>query len=80
MSRIRVSKTVSKVTAEDGKRKEWPAVVYLWTFGLALAGYAVGRIGLAAFPHPYHWASGLLGGVLGIPFGWLWYRWRGDVL
>lgn len=80
MSRIRVSKTVSTVTDEDGNRKEWPAVVYLWAFGLALTGYAVGRIGLAAFPHPYHWASGLLGGVLGIPFGWFWYRWRGDIL
>ena len=77
MSRIKVSKTMS--TAEIEKKKEWPVVVYLWAFGLALLGYAVGRVGLSALPHPYHWASGLLGAVVGILVGWLWYRWRGDV-
>ncbi len=77
MSKIKVSKTTSKI--ETKKKKEWPAVVYFWAFGLAILGYAIGRVGLAAFPHPYHWLSGLIGGLAGIPLGWLWYRWRGDV-
>jgi hypothetical protein len=77
MSKIRVSKTAAKT--ETKQKKEWPAVVYFWAFGLAISGYAVGRVGLSSFPHPYHWLSGLVGGVLGIPLGWLWYRWRGDI-
>lgn len=32
-----------------------------------------------AYPHPYHWLFGLAGGLAGIPIGWLWYRWRGDI-
>ena len=78
MSRIKVSKTMS--TTENEKKKEWPVVVYLWAFGLALSGYAIARVGLSGFPHPYHWASGLIGGGVGILVGWIWYRWRGDVL
>jgi hypothetical protein len=80
MSRMRVSKTASTAINEDGKRKEWPVVAYLWAVGLALMSYAVARAGLAVFPHPYHWVSGLVGGVGGILIGWIWYRWRGDVL
>jgi hypothetical protein len=78
MSRIRVSKTMAM--SENEKKREWPVVVYLWAFGLAILGYVVGRVGLSALPHPYHWASGLIGGVVGILVGWFWYRWRGDVL
>ena len=78
MSRIKVSKTVS--TMEIEKKKEWPIVVYLWAFGLAISGYALARVGLSGLPHPYHWASGLIGGVVGILVGWVWYRWRGDAL
>ena len=78
MSRIKVSKTIS--TNEIEKRKEWPVVVYLWAFGLAILGYIVARIGLSGLPHPYHWTTGLISGVVGIPVGWAWYRWRGDVL
>ncbi len=77
MSRIKVSK--AHTANETKQRKEWPAVVYFWIFGLAILGYLTGRIGLNAFPHPYHWLSGLAGGLAGIPIGWLWYRWRGDV-
>jgi len=77
MSRMRVSKkTESKTPARS---KEWPAVVYFWVIGLAFVSYVVARIVLDSYPHPYHWLSGLAGGVLGIPLGWLWYRWRGDV-
>jgi len=79
MSRITVSKTASASTDENEKRKEWPVVIYLWAFGLAILGYVVARVGLSALPHPYHWMTGLIGGVAGIPIGWIWYRWRGDV-
>jgi hypothetical protein len=24
--------------------------------------------------------TGLIGGVLGIIFGWIWYQWRGDII
>jgi len=80
MSRIKVSKTISTSTSEGKKSKEWPVVVYLWVFGLAILSYAAARIGLASLPHPYHWMTGLIGGVAGIFVGWVWYRWRGDVL
>lgn len=78
MSRIKVSKTVSTIEIE--KKKEWPVVVYLWAFGLATSGYAIARVGLSGLPHPYHWATGFIGGILGILIGWAWYRWRGDVI
>ncbi len=58
---------------------EWPAVVYFWTFGLAILSYVIARIGLDGSPHPYHWLAGLIGGLTGIGIGWLWFRWRGDV-
>ena len=80
MSKIRVSKTALASTGEKEKRKEWPVVVYLWAFGLAILGYVIARIGLSGLPHPYHWMSGLISGVAGVPLGWLWYRWRGDVI
>jgi hypothetical protein len=79
MSRVRVSKTATTATIEK-KSKEWPVVVYMWAIGLALASYVVARVALDAMPHPYHWASGIVGGLAGIPIGWLWFRWRGDIL
>lgn len=77
MSRIKVSKTTAKVQTE--KKREWPAVVYFWIIGLAFFSYIIARIVLDAYPHPYHWASGIVGGALGVGVGWIWYRWRGDV-
>ena len=60
--------------------KEWPAVVYIWMFGLGFLTYAAVEITRRdAWPHPIHWLSGILGGIAGIGIGWLWYRWRGDV-
>ncbi len=71
--------TSRQVTASK-KRRETPLVAYVWTAGLGLTGYLIARIGLDGFPHPVHWASGLGGGVVGYGIGWLWYRWRGDIL
>ena len=62
------------------EEKEWPVVVYMWAVGFGLIGYLV--VGGAIFesrPHPIHWLAGLIGGILGIGIGWLWYHWRGDV-
>ena len=60
--------------------KEWPAVVYFWSFGLAIASYTIiEMIFHDTWPHPYHWLAGLIGGIAGVGVGWLWYRWRGDV-
>ncbi len=74
----RIVRTKKKSRQE---RREWPLVVYLWIVGLGFSGYLiVGRLLLATRPHPVHWAAGLAGSVLGVPIGWLWYRWRGDIL
>ena len=80
MSKIRVSRTSTTATIEKKKSKEWPIVVYIWAFGLALVSYAVARVALDGMPHPYHWAPGIVGGLAGIALGWLWFRWRGDIL
>ena len=77
MSRIRT--TIKPMPQKTQPRKEWPVVIYVWIIGLAMVSYLAGRIALDSYPHPYHWLSGLVGGVLGIPLGWLWYRWRGDI-
>lgn len=77
MARARTTRHRSDTKA--AKAREWPAVVYFWAFGLAIAAYAVARAVLDGKPHPYHWAAALLGGLLGIAVGWLWYAWRGDV-
>lgn len=60
-------------------RTEWPAVVHFWAFGLAILGYVAARIVLDGQPHPYHWLAALLAGLAGVPVGWLWFRWRGDL-
>lgn len=79
MSGIKVTKKQSSKKAE--KQKDWPVVVYMWAVGLGITGYLV--VGEAIFesrPHPIHWIAGLVGGVFGVGVGWLWYRWRGDVI
>ena len=73
---------MSKIARSHNKSKEkqyTPAVVYFWMFGLAILFYLIARVGLAVYPHPVHWVSMLVGGAVGYPVGWLWYRWRGDV-
>lgn len=74
MSRVRTTKR-----KKTEKPKEWPSIVYLWMFGMIFLGYVIGRIALNAYPHPYHWLSALVGGILGVGMGWLWYWKRGDV-
>jgi CHASE2 domain-containing sensor protein len=61
-------------------RKEIPLVVWLWTMGLGFLSYLVARIALYTLPHPVHWTFGAAGLVLGFSVGWLWYRWKGDVV
>ena len=55
-------------------------MVYLSTCGLAVLGYMLSYLGLLPIPHTSHWTSGIIGGVLGLLVGWIWYRWRGDIL
>ena len=78
MSRGRVSRTATS-GIDRKKSNEWPAVVLFWAFGLAIISYITTRIVLNSYPHPYHWLSGIAGGIVGIAIGWLWYRWRGDI-
>lgn len=73
--------TKSKKVGEEKARKYTPVVVYMWAFGLGLLGYLfIGEIFLRSRQHPLHWIAGLVGGVIGYFVGWLWYRWRGDVI
>ena len=65
---------------DKNRPKEWPAVVYFWAIGFGFFSYLIARIALDGYPHPYHWLGGLIGALVGIPIGWLWYRWRGDVI
>jgi hypothetical protein len=76
---------MSKTTRPSSSRsksmtRDWPVVVYMWAFGLGIAGYIIARILLDGQPHPWHWASGLAGGLIGVGLGWLWFRWKGDVI
>ena len=61
-------------------RQYTPVVVYFGVFGIGFLSYFIARIALDAYPHPIHWASGVVGAVIGYFVGWLWYRWRGDVI
>ena len=61
-------------------RQYTPVVVYFGVFGIGFLSYFIARIALGAYPHPIHWASGVVGAVIGYFVGWLWYRWRGDVI
>lgn len=67
-------------SAQRPARHEWPLVIYVWIIGLGFTGYLVARIALDGQPHPVHWASGLIAGILGYFVGWLWYRWCGDII
>ncbi len=71
---------VSRKLSAKKVRKDWPLVVYMWILGLGFMSYLVTRIALNAYPHPIHWVSGVVGAIVGYFVGWMWYRWRGDVI
>ncbi len=58
----------------------WPVVVYFAMAGFGFASYLVARIVLDGKPHPLHWISGIAGAGVGYVMGWIWYRWRGDII
>ena len=77
----KLSRKYSTKKIQIKEEKEWPVIVYMWVAGLALFGYLIAEsVFRTTWPHPIHWLSALVGGILGIGVGWLWYRWRGDVL
>jgi len=46
----RIKKTKSRAADRETKKKEWPVIVYFWTFGLAILGYTLSNIGLSGLP------------------------------
>ena len=78
MSKIKLSKVL--FSKEKKKKKEWPVVVYFWTFGLGTLGYILASVGLLHLPHSYHWMTGIIGAAAGMLIGWIWYRCRGDIV
>lgn len=79
-----MSKKSTKISKQSEKQKkgqkEWPVVIYMWALGLGFVSYVVAEAVFSTTkPHPIHWLSGLVGAIVGIGIGWLWYRWRGDV-
>ncbi len=71
-----------KLVRENNRKvhKETPLVVWLWAMGLGFLSYLIDRIALYAYPHPVHWVSGAAGAGFGYLVGWLWYRWKGDIV
>lgn len=55
-----------------------PLIVFVWGIGLGLLSYVLSRFIFT--PHPLHWASGVIGLLLGALIGYIWYRKRGDVI
>lgn len=77
-----MSKKTANPPKKSGKKKQkdWPTVVYMWAFGLGFLSYVAAEVGFRTTePHPIHWLAGLVGGIVGIGIGWLWFKWRGDV-
>lgn len=57
-----------------------PFVVFVGVFGLGLLGYVFSQMFLPVEAHSSHWLVALIGAALGGVLGWLWYRWRGDII
>lgn len=57
-----------------------PFVVLVGFIGLGLFGYVFSQMFLPVEAHPLHWLVALIGAALGAVLGWLWYRWRGDII
>lgn len=72
--------TTSRRINQQKVRQYTPVVVYFGAIGIGFLSYAIARIALAAYPHPIHWASAVVGVVVGYFAGWAWYRCRGDII
>ena len=57
-----------------------PFVVLVGLLGLGLVGYVLSQVFLPVEAHSAQWLVALIGAALGSVLGWLWYRWRGDIL
>ncbi len=57
-----------------------PFVVFVGLFGFGLLGYVFSQVITAASDHPMHWLIAFGAAALGGVLGWLWYRWRGDII
>ncbi len=57
-----------------------PFVVFVGLFGLGLIGYVLSQMFLPVEAHSSHLLVALMGAALGGVLGWLWYRWRGDLI
>ena len=70
----------TKLAKTKVAKEGWPLVVFVGIFSIGFIGYLFGRLVFIAQPHPIHWALALIGAVAGGFIGWLWYRWRGDIV
>ncbi len=57
-----------------------PLVVLVGLIGLGLVGYVLSQAFLPPEAHPSHWLVALISAIVGGVLGWLWYRWRGDII
>ncbi len=48
--------------------------------GSGLLGYVLSQLILPVEAHSAYWGVALISAVLGAALGWLWYRWRGDII
>ncbi len=72
----------TKLASANSKRTSGgvPFVVLVALVGLGLLGYVLGQMFLPVEAYATHWLVALIGVVLGGVLGWLWYRWRGDII
>lgn len=76
-------KKIRKKKTKKHQEQDWPAVVYFWVIGLFILAFTISRLVLDAYPHQYHWLAspiGLVCALIGVPLGWLWYRWREGII
>ena len=76
---------MSKPTKLDSVKSKYanegvPLVIFVGLFGLGLLGYVFSQMFLPVEAYSSHWLIALIGAALGGVLGWLWYRWRGDII